>query len=491
MPPIEDENKANSDSLSTSPKAPDSYATTVAKDTSRKKKIFGAGILALLLAGLGLFVVKYYLDSKQPSETTTFLHSQTALNGSVFCVDLGISSLQCEDLDTKETRKYIVPESLGQITRTVSNPSGDKFYISAWIKDSDFEQHAVYGNDLKLLHKLPAKYDDDNTTGDLIDIGWLDNNTIMYVRTVGTKEPRSRIYSFDASNGKETELMAVNSTIERYIPSGNKRYIFGIRGQEDKEQNAIVRDLVLIDLEKKEVKAVENNVLDVDLDEPGYNQQSSQFYANILDSEQQKSDIKVFKVESLDANPKLVEVQQIKNANYYVPYFGQVTVTKKGILAQPDLELGLRAPIRFYTSTGAFSEEQLAVGSRGSMTLSLPSFPNFPAAATNDVVVSDFFQPPKGAPQKIIDFLSKNVTGNPSCKKGEYSIYELDKYDGESQFSVLESSCEFDGLTVYKLEKATYKVALRTQEGIGCDERDKAGISEKVIPSCLKPGEEL
>ena len=457
-------------------------ATTVASSNPRrfspKQLVIGSAVL-LVLAIVSVVAAIYLWRPTDDTQQTGGSRNTLYAGHPILCVGLGLRSIQCENVDTKELRKYVLPTALEQTTRIMPSTDGQQFFVSSWQADPYVDYWAVYDNTLKQLVKLPVKINKDGSQ-DIEHVGWLSNDSLMYTRLINRDLDEVTIYAFNTATGEEKALMKTSTSIETYFPVGDGRHIYGLQLYDDMENNATSQKLVVIDLEAQTVKDVENAGFPDNT--PLYSDATGLFYTHAFVDDNGEHDlITAYKIEDL-ASPKLVEVQRIEGAYTYA-----AIVTTKGLLAAPG-DVTRRAPLKLYSDTGTFTESSLAVGGNG-LVFTVPNFPNFPAASTNQPVTSDFFDPPKSAPKKITDYLAKMVTGHKDCRAGEYMTFRLEKYDGPTQFSVLETGCEHDNIAYFILKDGHYKAVLRTQEGFPCSYRDKLGISAVVEPGCYKPGE--
>lgn len=471
-----------------------SFPSETQKPKKGKKKLLIAILVILLLAIIGglvyWFVLREEPKAEEPKSENVI---STAAPGTVFCKKLGLESLHCENLDTKELRKYKLPTSLGDISTLSASPDGSKYFISTWKEDekgTQTETAGVYNAKLELISELPYKVDESGSTGiPIYNIVWIDNNRLAYEKSAGTTENKtSTIQSFDASTKKESELVKVDADIEHIFAVPGKEYLYGVQAKVDTAQNSVVRNLAKIDIKAKSVKPVQAD--NVGFEDISYDSSKTLFYKNnILDD--QKTEVKVYKVENPDTEPKLVETQTIKDGYAAGSYAYEAVNTIKGVYITTGM-LTENGPVKFYDASGTITNSSIGVGYSGSsILLSLADFPNFPKADKNEPVVSDFFVPTADTPKKITAFLEKRVTENPKCNKGTFATFELMNNDGDKQFSVLESSCDITGMAVYIADGDSYKSVLTTQEGVSCETRDKLGITAKTVPECRKPGEGL
>ncbi len=306
-------------------------------------------------------------------------------------------------------------------------------------------------------------------------------------------DKQATIYKFNTVTGKEELLAELPADIERIVVSGDTRYLYGLQADVDEAQNAVVRHWVVIDLQDKTLKSIDKNGVESSLESAAYSSATGRFYENELNVEVQTNNTKIYKIDGIGTDtPRFVKVSEVDDFYVLGPYAYQVVSTKKGVHGAPDF-MDSRAPLRLYTESGEVTELAVAVGYINTgILLSLPAFPNLPAAETNDIVTGDFFKPANDVPEKIVTFLNAQVAGGEGCAKGEYMTYKVEKYDTDEQFSVLEAGCDSaGGLAFYKAEGDSYTQITLIQEGMSCEVRDKFGISTKVFPDCLQPGEEL
>lgn len=469
------------------------------KSLKPSKKIL---LLVCAIAVIAIcLIVGWKLQTNQTPKKTDIpnLAAEKSINsigklGSVFCTKVGLDSLQCENLDTKELKKYTLPTSIGNIGYMLPSPDSQKFYISGWSQTSTGGTEpmlAVLNNKLELIATLPVKKDKDGQS-DIYDysVKWLDNNTLIYIKENGDSSTRNTaIFSFDITVKTEKSIALLDVNLERIFPVPGKNYIYGLEAYDVPSENATKRKYIELDLSTKKILDIDQSgVTDDDL---SYNPITSQFYANILNQAAQTFDIKVYKVSDPTSAPKFIETQHITN-NYAAGTVAYETVVSdKGLFVSHDI-LEMSAPLRFIDDKNVVTDTNLAVGyTGGRILLSLPNFPDFPKAENNDIVVSDFFRPKEGTPTKIVSFLNRKVMNDPNCKKGEYSTFDNVTYDSDKQFSVLVSSCKTSALVFYVANGDSYKQIAATQEGMSCEQRNKLGISAKVFPDCRLPGEGL
>ncbi len=463
------------------------------KPKSQKKLLLVVLAIALIVGGITAFYFSRKSTDNSAEGNNSNSSSSKQEKGSVFCAKVGLDSIQCENLNTKVTKKYTLPESLGDITIMAPNPSGNRFYIASWVEDSSKETSelmAVYDNKLDLVTKLPYKTKKD---GDLdissIEVKWLDDKTLIYEKyDSNSTKPKTTVYSLNIETQKESKLLELDIDLENIIPLYSKNYLYGLEAYEVKAEGATKRRLIAIDLDTKEVKKVDGGGVE---EEFSFNSETALIYINTLKSDEQKFDINVYEVANLDSNPQLKKVQQIKNKYAGTAIAYSTFVTAKGLYLT-DAMLENEAPYTFYDKNGKATKSSLAVGTIYSdLFLSLSSFPNFPKAKSNEITTRDFFRPASGTPKKIVSFLDNRVRGEPGCDEGEYMTFEIDKYDGDKQFSVGEAGCSsVGGLVFYKAANNSYKKLAAIQEGMSCAERDKLGISAKIYPDCITNDEE-
>jgi hypothetical protein len=461
----------------------------------RKKYLFiGIGLFLFAAALIAFQINKNRTEkgtSAEPASAMSKVDQTPKPKNPVFCVGLGVRSVQCEDLETGEHRKYDLPESFGYISRMVPNKDGSKFFANVYLEQDGTskttEAFKVYDLKLHETARLPVSTNDSGSS-DLQDVSWLDNDSIVYSKR---KDGKKQIYVFDIASQKETLLLETDDTVERLMPSGDKTYIYAIQGLVNKTTNSVERKLIVINTNTKSLTDIGNGVVGIDGQDLAFDTTSSLFYANILLQKEQKFNIRTFKVDDVATQPKLSFVSQIDNARYVASYAYQMTVTSKGILAQPETDFAARAPIRFYTATGQYKTLTLGVGARNEYYLPLQEFPDFKKSSSSEPVTRDFFQPPAGTPQAITTFVDKMVDEKAGCKPGEYKTFELYKNDGDKQFSLNKQGCEEYGLVIYRQENGSYKEVTSIKEGMDCERRDSLGISAAVYPDCRKPGEGL
>ncbi|MEI7632070.1 MAG: hypothetical protein WCJ60_01985 [bacterium] len=501
MQPTQDEKYEQADGVTSEFTSNSSGIKDTPQATEKSKLPKKVLLLIFLVAvvAIGVFVAWKLQSKNSPIKTkvtSSILESRgTADNpGSVFCTKVGLYSLQCENLDTKELKKYTLPTSVGTISYIVPSPDSQKYYVSAWTQTATGATEstlAVLNEKLELLATLPVKKDKDGQS-DIYDynVKWLNNKSLVYIKKKSDLSTKSTaLVTYDVATKTEKPLATLDVNLERIMPVPDKNYLFGLQSFDVPAENSTKRKYVEVDLSTNKIKDIDQN--GVTADDLSYNPSTTQFYHNILNQAAQTFDVKVYSVSNPTNSPKFTEIQHITNKYAGGTTAYEVLVTNKGLYVTNDM-LQMSAPLKFIDSKGVVTDTQLAVGYNGSgILLSLPKFPDFPKAEKNDIVVNDFFQPKEGTPVKIVSFLAGKVMNDPECKKGEYTTFDNVTYDGDKQFSVGVSSCKTSALVFYVADGASYKQIAATQEGMSCEQRDKLGISAKVFSGCRLPGEGL
>lgn len=458
---------------------------------NKKWLLIGAIVALLVAAGVAYLLTRGDPVRNTATDTPKSQEKKAApeaKSGPVFCVKVGLYSLQCEELGTGQVRKYNLPETLGEISSFSSSPDGSRYFISAW-QDSDTgafkEVVSVFDSKLKRIATLPEP------SGDFTSyrVEWLDNNNLVYLTSGYDLNNKSTIKVFDIKAGKESVLVELQGDIERIMPEGNPRYIYGIQAQNN--NNSVARKLVVIDVQEKRIVDVKNGALPTSKDAIAYDRTTSKFYLNVLRQAEQKFNIDMYEVNSVATQPTLSPTGQVKDVYAQGSYAYTVVSTPKGIFATEDM-LEWKAPLRLYADDGTSTDLSLAVGYYGSsIALSLPSFPEFDRAKTDTVVSADLFKPAKGTPEKITAFVEGLVKKAEGCDAGEYASYIVRTHDQDKQFSLSKAGCGNSmGTFYYKASGDSYvQFASSGSHGFDCAERDTMGISAVVLPDCRQPGE--
>ena len=456
-----------------------------------KKRILAAICLVLIILGAGFL---YSLNKKPTDNLNSGLANEPvpaeSTIGSVFCVKVGFESIQCEQLDTKEVRKYTLPESIRYHSGLLASPDGSK-YIVTLFNDDDTKDILVYNANLEQLASLPSKTISEHNLSEH-DLYWLDQDTLTYLTTDNYLDGNTVLNSFDITSGEEKVLIELEADIDRVMPSGDENYIYGIQSDVDEAQNAVVRKLVMIDVASKKIVDVENNLEWHDEDSILYSQITGRFYVNKLLQEVQKNNLEIYSVDKLSPAPTLVKVAQLNDAKAQGTVAYTTVASKKGIFANEGLS-GMKYPLRFITESGEVTELSLAVGNWGGyIFLSLQDFPAFDQAETSAVVTSDLFKPSDDVPEKIVAYIERLITDHVNCEKGEYASYQVQNFDKDKQFSLAQAGCGVGGGTKYfKADGNTYIEFASSWEGLSCEDRDEKGISKVVAPYCRMPGDGL
>lgn len=497
----DNENQAPDTDLQPTGEAPETEQTVTVGDhsagastgkTSKRKKVLLLCVALVLIAGGAVAARLLTANSNPSSQASTSTDVATTQAGRVFCVSLGLKSLQCEDLQTTELRKYVMPKAVA--TTLYQNKTGSKFLLDdSGYRENDKSFHEtwkVYDAKLQFVVALPdSKTSDGMST--LANVQWLNDDTLIYQKqSTSTGTPTSTsIYAFDTTAKTERLLVKANANIEYFISTGNDGYLYAVVATDDASTNSVSRKLAVLNVKDGTIKDIANAAA-----EPSnyaYDAITGQFYQDVLRQAEQKFDIHVYAVDNLTSAPQLRQLAVLPNVHTLGTQGYQTVTTIKGVATAGD-GTSLTYPIKFYDNSGKATTAQLASGSMGASTvLALPSFPSFPAAASAKAVVSDFFAPAKDTPKRITTFLSDQVANNPDCHQGEYLSLVVDKYDQDDQFSVQEAGCGHDYLAFYKWTGTTYKRVTATQEGLSCTARDSMGISAVVFPNCRKHGEDL
>ena len=495
---MEEQHNNNLDSIedgqsSSSQQTPENFPSQPPKKKRTTLRVV-AFLLVLIAIASGAFIVlqRHKTTDNNIDSPTPRTAASSNIYGSVFCSKLGLSSLQCENLDTKEVWKYTLPESLGEISYLSTNPDRTKYYIDAYSPNSPTFEHTynIYDQKFNLLGSLPFQADPSGKSSvNPAYIHWLDTDRLVYSKYDSSSAPTGiKLYSYDVTKKQESELVSLNVNLEYYIPTPDHKHLYGLQSYSVPEENATKRKLVVINLETKEVKDVEGG--QVDTDTFSYNADTGLLYKNILHTEQQTNDIKIYRVDNLESSPKLTEIQTITNKYAAGVLAYETVVTNRGLFVT-DTFLVKKAPYKFYADDGIVTEATLAAGYSGvDIMLTLPGFPDLTRASSDEPVVSEFFKAPAGTPEKIDKFLEKMAMDTTECGANNYTTLTLQQYDSDKQFGVIVSSCKQNGLVIYNQDGDSYKQIYFTQEGIDCSERDKLGISPKVL-ECRQPGEGL
>nr|MBP7807425.1 hypothetical protein [Candidatus Saccharibacteria bacterium] len=121
---------------------------------------------------------------------------------------------------------------------------------------------------------------------------------------------------------------------------------------------------------------------------------------------------------------------------------------------------------------------------------SLVNFPNQKGTVVNpDAQATAFVFAPSGTPSKITDYMEQRVTLE--CVENNFRRVSLVARDGTDQLVLSESGCDSGASYYYIYADNTYNQVYASQEGIGCETRDRLGLSPKLIPDCRKFGEPL
>lgn len=480
------------------PLAPFASQTTEQPRKKRKGLVFTIIVLILFaLVGGGAFYVLQKDKKSQPSsnsETKNVDSSAIASStNTVFCAKLGINSLQCENLDTREVRKYTLPETVKDLNTIIPSPDRSHFMIETHPQDSSSgnitEVLGIYDQKFNLIAELPPQLNADSSNMIAVfSMKWLNNNQLVYTRYVNTENTPSKLYSYDITTKKENEYLTPGVTLEQFMPVLNKNYLLGVQSFVVPEENATKRKLIVIDPTANVIKDVEGG--QIDLESYSYNAETDVLYKNTLNGPDQTYDIKAYRIENPTTSPKLVEIRAING--YYASGVAsyETIATSKGIFVTHGF-VPRKAPIMFYGDEGAVTKTSLASGFSGAdILLSLPDFPQLSRANNDQPVTNDFFSVSASTPDKITKFLEARVNDTSACGENNYPTFQLYRNDGDKQFSVMETSCDRNGLAIYAQDGDSYKQLAIIQEGMSCEARDKAGISAKIV-DCNLPGEGL
>lgn len=441
---------------------------------------FGVLILSLLITSL--------LSGRKLSEET-FLFSD---HGSVLCLSLGLRSLQCQNVETGELKKYNLPKELGDVWGFTPSPD-EKHYL---VQSHEYPDSTVYSNsftgvyDATLNNPIELQLPNLKDLGDderfISNLRWLSNETVIFtLQFIEGNENIGNSFvlcSFNIKTKTSQILYQSSEDIGSIETFGDERYVFAKLNNYNETGLPIVEtEGILFDTTDWTYKKINGKF------EPGQygttmSRQKPLLYETAFE---EKGNDKTYIYELLYANqsPSLKLAATIDRS-----VLQPVVSTSKGILLSL-YDITKPNQVELVNEKGEITVLNLSNSIGDNVYIfSLYDFPNFPEAKYNTPETSDFFQPSNDIPEKIVEFLKKRVSDPEVCASGLFITIEVGAYDGENQFTAFENGCGQTGLSYYRLKDSEYELITNTLSGLSCSERDSLGVSKVLLPNCSESG---
>ncbi len=446
-------------------------------------------LLALVTLGVGIYL---YATKPTAQDSETARGKQYITNNNkVVCVSLNGPLLQCENLETGERKQYSIPESLGEVTNLVPSPDQTKYLASGYTYSERFSEQSqvVLDSNFAVVNTLPK--DNDYLSTQYL---WHGNDALVKITDTYEEEASSRSISIVSLDGKTIGTINTPDQYAQIVGSdGDNVYMQYAKGDEEAMNSG---QLVLVSTGVNR-PAQEINISDFSMNPDGalevttdvaisYDPGMQAFYTNILGSDTANPSY-TFKVGKLN-NQQLNEVYRINNhaMDYPAPVF-----TTRGFWVNNFSVAGQDPPQRYELAgpDAVVTQLKLPVTSQNFL-FSLVNFPSQNGTAVNpDTQAAAFVFAPEGTPSKITDFMEQRVTFD--CIDNNFRRVSLVARDGTDQLVLSESGCDSGASYYYIYADNTYNQVYASQQGIGCETRDKLGLSPKLLPECRKPGEPL
>lgn len=485
LSPIENQQVQNEEQ-----KAYSVQATPTMQAEPKKTHIIKLFSLAIVLV-LTLGAVGWYFFAKKSSNENTFTpvankirQDYLANSHKVYCVELGFEYIRCEHLETGEVAKYKVPTDFMAGTRKLTSPNGEMILASYWNEQS-VEEVAVLDGSFKKVKTLDKG---SNAGYSVNDFNWLSDELIVVSESKNSDPASPQVIStININTGEKKQITKRTNDYLYDIIGGDTTNMYAYR-QESYAKDLLVRISVsdgketIIEVDKETRGALSQNAI---FDGMSYLPATGAFLIPNDDSGQNNS-LAIARVDASREQLKLKIIQEV-TAQPMVSYVGDYVLTTKGIVSVThDKDRVGMYPHFVQTSSGTKTTLKLAY--QDSTGFSMAEFPALKKESSNQPVVEDFVKFPQGTPTKIQLFAKDAVKSG--CRENEYKTIKISSFDGEGQFMALEGGCGRDAAYYYILRNGKYEEVASTQEGMGCEERDRLGISAKVT-ECRMPGEGL
>ncbi len=446
-------------------------------------------LLVVLIAG-GVYWFMNKSKSSKPVATKSTQAVVTKPNYFVstdkyMCAPSAVTAVLCENVATGTITKYELPHFVETPLSISPSPDGSKLLVASFanhVTSTDQVHYYVIDKNFKLIKQLPSFTQSQDSSG----YKWMnDSKSFVYdVRQTGANKQFGPIslYTYDLVSGKSVKLTAFKGTL--YLPEvtkSGKIVAFG-KGGTDRTGEELV-----------EISPTDGTATDIDATEVYknfdttnarifYSRNTDLFYLSGTNTQSQKDQTVIAKLDASGGKPKLVRVIAT-NKKIDTP----AMITSQGALL-PSNSVNAAKKLQVFNGN---SVKSLSLNqSDGSLVFTAASLPFTTAASNNQLVKTDYLYEYGTPPAKLHNFLVSLVSQG--CKAGQFKSVELYKNDGESQAVLAEGACGnagFGKTSYYIYKDGTYKLAAATQEGITCAEATKDGISKVVLPDCTPPGQ--
>jgi hypothetical protein len=448
------------------------------KPSTVKRLLFSICFIVIgLVVVLGYFLMRD--SNREQISNTQYLTN----NNSVVCDYITKDTLQCENVLTGELQRFVIPNPYREASNITPSFDGTKILVERWDEDP-----VITDAGFKEIRKLTRVKNDSCCEGYV----WAGKSEmVLYSRPVKGEKDMAGIYSINIKTGEQKLILKTEANKNVRIIGANETYLFVIwnslynwGAKEAQASPDVINAIRLADGYVREVNShqvdftsnnvqVTTNDSTVSYDDSrdlfvfsGLKATSSEYYlmfAKLVENQYGLVLDRVYSSSLTDSGPASM---LFTSKGMYVPK----TTAKQ-------------FPYTLVSDDGSKTELKLAVG--GDMLTSLSAMPNLPKAKTVTPAIEEFITAPKDTPARVLSFLESLV----NCGTNEYSQVQLDNLVGVEQLAIL-GGCGNAGAKYYILKNGKYEGVLETVEGISCEERDKAGLSPKLV-GCLKPGENL
>lgn len=465
----------------------------------------------LIFTGLLLIIIGLLSYALTTIETPDNNKRQSYLsnNNDVVCAQVTSATIQCENIQTGELKRFELPEKFrdydGYARGFVTSPDGTKLVIGqqdgVHVVDSDFNE---------IIKVEEADPNQDFIRYD--NYSWADNEWLVYGGDVkqmdgeyDTGDRRNGIYALNILTGEKKLVLEADPSVG--LIGANKDYIFvmteALYNWSAKEAQASPKELYVVRISDGYVRSIDSQQIDYTADglqvfgpsmNAEYRSDNDVFiFAGMRGTHHFTSDFVIARLEENESGLFLKRVHE-DTEHYLGGIFNSVSslvLTSKGMLF---VSRGgaLEYPYPLLSDNGNIARLKMIKSETSSTDLfSLKTMPKLPEASSVNPEVSELVTAKEDTPDKVLEFLESLVIcsfDDPSMSEYKYyTSVELENRIGVEQLMVF-GGCDSPFANYYILENGKYQYVKSSTHGLSCEDRDKAGISPKLV-ACLEPGE--
>jgi len=387
---------------------------------------------------------------------------------SVLCIELGTQYLQCENIETGELQKFVLPEDAIIRSTTLQSPDG-KHMIS-----SSFRGQRLVDGNFKLMKELPYNV-----------LAWVDDSRIIYEEYLTDEEGEKRTLNIGNIHNDETQEIFRTKIDGFSVVGANSEHVF-IRMYDDAvdkmggELAAIsISDGSLNFIDTRQVEIPEEDSrydLDSGLDNLNFDGSPDLFYANnrryIKDSV--KHYFHIAKLEKLQDGLQLTPVY---TSDYYDSY--EIIFTSRGYVELSHSE----NPHVLSDGNGNKRELKLArLADESYFYYTFETMPNLQKAdkaeaeASDVIYISGYPTKIDEVPESVMTFLESQAMKD--LPSNVFRKVRLQGIDGTEQILVVindrHAFFKFAGDNFQKVELA---------DNYSCADLANAGMTQAIIAS--------